>query len=139
MANANANQSKKNFYNPFENAGSMPNFMDFNNLRQQYSKNIEAWTEANQVVLDFSKEAARRAAEVMQRNAQCIYDCSRDAMASKSLEEAQSKQANMIASVMDNTFAQAKESADISSRAAKEILDMCNRRISEALAEQCKK
>lgn len=134
MANANTNQSKKNFFNPFENIASMPNFMDFGNLRQQYSKNIEAWTEANQVVLDFSKEAARRAAETMQRNAQCIYDSSREAMNSKSLEEAQNKQANMIASVMDNTFAQAKESADISSKAAKEIFDI----LSESCKNNCK-
>ncbi len=137
MANANQSQSKKNFYNPFENM-AMPNFMDFGNMRQQFSKNIEAWTAANQVALDFSKESARRCVEVMQKNAQCMYDSSKEAMSCKSLEEAQHKQTHMLADVVHNAFSQAKESADIGSKAAKEILDVCNKRVSEALNECCK-
>lgn len=135
MANASANQSKKSFFNPFENFANMPNFMDFGNLRQQYSKNIEALTHANQVALEFSKDAARRAAEVMQKSAQQMYECSREAMSGKSLEEAQNKQANMMLEVMNDAFNHAKESADISSKAAKEILDTCNKRLSEVISE----
>ncbi len=139
MSNANANQSKKSSYNPFENMGSMPNFMnyipnfmDFGSMRQQYSKNIEACTEANQVILDFSKEAARRVTEAMQKNAQCIYDCTRETIASRSPEEFQKNNSNMIASVMNNNIAQVKEAADISSKATKEILDTYSKRMSEA-------
>jgi hypothetical protein len=138
MANANQSQSKKNFFNPFENMGSMPNFMDFATMRQEFSKNIEAWTAANQVALDLGKESARRAVEIMQKNAQSVYDSSKEAASCKNFSDAQHQQMHMISDIMQNAFSQARESADIFSKATKEILDVCNKRVSEALNECCK-
>jgi hypothetical protein len=134
MASQNNSQAKKNAFNPFENASSVfPNFMEQDNVRDEMSKNVAAMTAANQVAMQCMRETARRSMEVFQKNAQSMYECSKDAASCNNLQEAHSRSADMLSFVMQNYFGHAQEAAKMASSAAQEIVDICNKRMSEAL------
>ena len=134
MASQNNSQAKKNAFNPFESANSMfPNFMEQDNMRDEMSKNVAAITAANQVALQCMRETARRSMEVFQKNAQSLYECSKDAASCNNMQDAHSRSADMFSFVMQNSFGHAQEAAKMASNAAQEIVDICNKRMSEAL------
>lgn len=127
-------QPKQNpFMNPFENMdfSSWNSFADWNRMRDQFSRNIEAATTANQVALDCMRESARRSAEVMQKAAQHTYECWKDAAACRTPEDAQNRQADFMNSMIKSSFSNAKEMTEMASRAATEIVEICNRRMQE--------
>lgn len=130
-------QSKKENFNPFSGMGmnSFPNFMDANAMREQFNRNMQTFTAANQVAAACAKELTSRAVELMQKNAQYIQECSKDAMSCDTPQKAQSKQSEAVTVVVTNCSSYGKEMADISSKATREILDICNQRMSEALNE----
>lgn len=135
-SNSSSSQSKKTNYNPFENWFSAAQaYPDFTGIRNAFSKNMEAMTAANQVALDCLRESTRRAMEVAQKNAQCLYDCSKDSMSCRNIEEAQAKGAEMISYVVQNVAGHTKEEAERNSRAAQEIMEICNKRMNEMIGE----
>lgn len=131
-------QPKQNpFMNPFENMdfSSFNSFSDWNRMRDQFSKNIEAATSANQVALDCMRESARRSAEAMQKAAQHTYECMKDAASCKTPEDAQNRQADFVNSMIKSSFSNAEEMTKMASRAATEIVEICNRRMQEVAQE----
>lgn len=131
-------QPKQNpFMNPFENMdfSSFNSFSDWNRMRDQFSKNVEAVTSANQVALDCMRESARRSAEAMQKAAQHTYECMKDAASCKTPEDAQNRQADFVNSMIKSSFSNAEEMTKMASRAATEIVEICNRRMQEVVQE----
>lgn len=129
-------QAKKANFNPFENwFSAAQQYPDFSGVRNAFSRNMEAVTAANQVALDCLRESTRRAMEIAQKNAQCIYDCSKDSMSCRNIEEAHAKSAEMVNYVTQNVAGHAKEEAERNSKAAQEILEICNKRMGELICE----
>lgn len=134
-------QSKKNTFNPFEYANNFKNtnytgyFSDFNQWRDQVSKNMKALSAANQVAVDCAQESARRTAELLQKNAQHSYECLKEASNCRSVEDAHANGADWFSSTLKNTSNNSRELTDIMFKAATEIVDIYNRRLHEALCE----
>ncbi len=125
--------------NPFAQfAQMMPQFMDMNSFRDQYSEIVRDMSAANEVLMTCATEAARRNMALAQRNAQCFYDCSRDAMSSKSTEDLRTKNASMVGSIAQNCFDHTRENAEIASKAAVELVDLCNKRFSDIIRKMQK-
>jgi phasin family protein len=155
MANPNnAQQAKKNFSSSdswqawtnwpqdWSNFASWADFgknaqssMDFGKVRQSTSENAKTATAANQVALEGLHAITQRTAEVMQKNARQGMECLRDACASKSPEEAQGRHSDFVSSMIQNCCDNARESTQISAKAAVEILDLWNRRVNELMKE----
>lgn len=128
-------QSKKESYNPFAGTAANPfQFMDAGAAREQWNKNMQTMNAANQVARDCATEVSRRMAELWKKNGECIQECYRDALSSRSPQEAHSRQSEAMSSVVSNCTSYSREMADISSKATREILDICNQSMSEVLS-----
>ena len=139
----------KNFFNPYENwaqnfnqfSKMMPNMGDMNSYKDQTSRNVEAATAANQIAIEGMQAMTRRMVEIIQQNAQNSLECFREACSSRSPEEAQRTQAEYCNQIVQTSCNNAREIAEMASKASMEIVDICNRRLAEAAQEwsQCTK
>lgn len=133
----------RNFNNPYESwtqnlnqfSKMMPNMGDMSSYKDQASKNVEAATAANQVAVEGMQAMARRMVEVMQQNAQNSMECFREACSSTSPQDAQKAQADFCNQMIQATCSNAREMAEMASKASMEIVDICNRRLSETAQE----
>lgn len=133
----------KNFFNPYENWAQnfnqfsklMPNLGDMNSYKDQASRNVEAATAANQIAVEGAQAITRRAVEVMQQSAQNSMECFREACSSRSPEDAQRAQAEFCNQMVQAACNNAREIAEMASKASMEIVDICNRRLAEAAQE----
>jgi phasin family protein len=132
MNNWNSQWQNNNWADWGKNLSSM---MDFNKVRQNMSRNMEAFTAANQVCLEGAQAISRRGAEMMQKNAQHTYDVLKDAMGSQNIQEAQHKQANLISQMTHGFGENMKEVAQIASKASIEVVEMMNKRLTESTHE----
>jgi phasin family protein len=120
----------------WNNWNQFPNqFFDYNNIRNTTSKNMKAFSDANQVMLEGLQAIARRTNDVLQQNAQQSMECLKETMGCRSLPEAQNKHATLYNTLTQNCFNNAKEVTEIASKATVEVVDICNRRASEASEE----
>ncbi len=126
----NWNNHNWNNWNQFPNQ-----WFDFNNVRNATSKNMKAFSDANQVMVEGLQAIARRTGDVLQQNAQHSMECLKETWGCKSLPEAQSRQQNLCNTLTQNCFNNAKEVTEIASKATVEVVDICNRRASEATEE----
>jgi len=156
MANQNTQQAKKaqsfnenwqgwnawsnwpnwqNWSNMADLGKSSAKFMDYGRLRQTASRNAEAVTGAHQVALECVQAIARRTNEVMQENAKQSWECFRDSCSSKSAEDAQYKNSDYFSCLLQNCCGNAREVTEITAKAAVEIVDLWNKRATEAISE----
>jgi phasin family protein len=132
-------QNKKSFSNPFENWGdNMKQAWDWGRVREQANRNMQAMASANQVAVEGMQAISRRAAETMQKNAQNGMECFRDACSSRSVEDAQRLQASFWSDFMQSCCSNAREATEVASRATMEIVDICNRSVSDNVGEWTK-
>ncbi|MFI4983624.1 MAG: phasin family protein [Rickettsiales bacterium] len=133
----------RNFNNPFESwtqnmnqfSKMMPNMGDMSSYKDQASRNVEAATAANQIAVEGMQAMTRRIVEVAQQNAQNSMECFREACSSRSPEDAQRTQADFYTQMVQAACNNAREMAEMASKASMEIVDICNRRIAEAAQE----
>jgi phasin family protein len=127
------------FFNVFENMGQqapkMPQMPDMGRMREQATKNMEAMTQANQIAAEGMQAIARRTAEIMQRATQNGMECFRDACSSKSVEDAQRIQSAFVSDMMHTCSGNVREVTEMASKAAMEIVDVCNKSISDTVCE----
>ncbi len=127
------------FFNVFENLGQqapkMPQMPDMTRMREQAAKNLEAMATANQIAAEGMQAIARRTAEIMQRTAQNGMECFRDACSSKTVEEAQRIQSSFVSDMMHTCTGNAREVTEMASKAAMEIVDICNKSMSDTVCE----
>jgi phasin family protein len=128
-----ANWNWNSWTNMFQNP------VDLNKLRNTTSKNIEAVSAANQVALESLQTISRKTAETIQQNARQSVECCREACNSKNPNEAYSRQADYFNNFLQNCFNNSKEVAEIASKAAAEVIEICNNRMNEATRELCNK
>jgi len=118
------------------NWNQLPNqWFDLNNVRNTTSKNMKAFSDASQVMLEGWQAITRRTGDVLQQNAQHSMECLKETCGYKSLPEAQNRQATLYNTLTQNYFNNAKEVTEIASKATVEVVDICNRRTSEATEE----
>lgn len=117
-----------NFNNPLPN---------FDKLRKEVSKNMEATSAANQVTLESLQTISRKATEIMQQNARQSLECFRENCNSKSPAEVQSRSSDFINNFVQSFCNNAREMADIASKSALEVVEIYNDRMAEATKELC--
>jgi hypothetical protein len=121
---------------------TMSNMLDFNKARECAAHNIELATNAMQLMVQSSQAIAKRAAETMQNNAQEASKMMAEMSQCRNAHEAQSKQGECVSRMVHNNSDTAKESTQIASRAADEMVNMMNKGASECIeawANCCKK
>ncbi len=124
------------FFKMFQGQGQQaPKMPDMGRMREQATRSMEAMTQASQVAAEGWQAMARRTAEVMQRTAQNSMECFRDACSSKSMEDAQRIQSSFVSEMMHNCCGNAREVTEMASKAAMEIVDICNKNMSDAVCE----
>jgi phasin family protein len=117
----------------------MSNFQpaEFNAFKSLSSKNMEACTAANQVVLEGMQAIARRQAEVIQQSAQRSFECFKRCASSPTPEELQRAHSELMHEVVENVSNNVREMMEMSSKAALEFFDICNKRAAEITTELC--
>ena len=144
MAEDNTNQqNKKNYFNnsnaAFESMNNMANnigdFMDFNNIRKQFVKNLETLNDANNAMIEFAKSMSQRTAEFMQNNAKSVMDLAHCTLNSSNMNDACNKQASTTSDLVNQTVSHVNEASDKCANTVKTVANAYGKRASEALSE----
>lgn len=110
-------------------------FCDFNQLFATQRRNMEALSEANQVIVEGAQAVSRRQAEVMRENVESVLKASRDMLTGGTPETNLSKQAELARSVFENTFSHLRELSEMVTKSGFEAFDVINRRAAETMEE----
>lgn len=130
----------KQQYNDFMKAFSdfrMPT-MDMNSLMSVGRRNIEAFSTANQVMVEGAQAVSRRQTEVMR---DCVEGCIRvtkDVLTSPSPESNTAKQADFARNMMENIAHTSREICETMYKSCYEAFELLNRRTSESVEELAK-
>ena len=126
-------QNKKPSFNPSEAMGSINNgmnnmndFMDFSNLRKQFTKNMETLNNVGHSFLELGKEASKRATEVMQNNAKMAMDMMHNMSHSNNHNDQshQAHQAEKISSAVEHMSCQSKEFSNKCAEVDNDVVDV---------------
>lgn len=131
QANASAD-----FFKNFGNL-SMPS-VDFNELFNVGRRNMEAYSAANQVLVESAQAINKRSAEVAQNNVEKYLSASREAMTGGSPEAATQKQSEITKDAFESYANSVREISEMASKSAFEAFDMLNKRCAEAMEETSK-
>jgi phasin family protein len=108
---------------------------DFNQLFATQRRNIEALSEANQVVVEGAQAISRRQAEVMRENVESVLKASRDMMTGGTPETNVSKQTELAKDMFEKTFNHLREISEMVTKSGFEAFDVLNRRAAETMEE----
>lgn len=114
------------------------NSVDFNQLFSTQRRNIEAVSEANQVVVESAQAISRRQAEVVRDNVESALKASKDLMTGGNPETSIGKQADFARSFFENTLANLREMTEMLTKSSFEAFDVLNKRAAESLEEVSK-
>jgi len=109
--------------------------LDFNQLFASQRRNIEALSEANQVVVEGAQAITRRQAEVMRDNVENILKASRDLFTGGTPETNLTKQAEIAKDMFEKTFTHLREISEMATKSGFEAFDVLNRRAAETMEE----
>jgi phasin family protein len=130
------NKQASDFFKPF-NQFSVP-AVDFNDLFNLARRNMEAYSAANQVMVEGVQAIQKRAAEVMQSNVEKCLSLSREVIGSKSPEANTKKQSEAAKEVFESCVNSAREISEMASKSTFEAFDVINKRCAEAMEEGSK-
>lgn len=111
------------------------NTMDFNQLFSTQRRNIEALSEANQVVVEGAQAVSRAQAEAVRTNVESMLKSSKDMFTGGTPEASITKQADFAKSLFENTLANLREISEMVTKSSFEAFDVLNRRAAETMQE----
>jgi phasin family protein len=120
-------------YNAF--ADAFKNTLDFNQLFSTQRRNIEAFSAANQAVVEGAQAIARRQAEITRSNVETALKASKDLLTSGTPETNMAKQAELTKSFFENALKNLREVSEMATKASFEVVDVLNQRAAESLEE----
>jgi phasin family protein len=111
------------------------NSFDFNQLFSTQRRNIEAFSAANQVVVESAQAISRRQAEIARDNVEQSLKASKDMMSGGASEISIAKNADMAKSFYENSLANLREIVETVAKSSFEAFDILNRRAAESMEE----
>ena len=111
------------------------NAFDFNQLFSTQRRNIEACSEANQIVVEGAQAISRRQAEVIRSNVEDMLKTSKDIMTSGTPETSLAKQSELAKNMFETALAHLREITETATKFSFEAFDVLNRRAAESLRE----
>ncbi len=111
------------------------NSFDFNQLFSTQRRNIEAFSEANQVVAEGAQAISRRQAEVIRENVEDMLKASKDMLTGGSPENNIAKQSELAKSIFETTLSNLREITETATKFSFEAFDVLNKRAAESLEE----
>jgi phasin family protein len=135
-----ANDKKQDF--PFMN-GDMAKMMgdfklpnvDMDSMMAVGRRNMEALGEANKLAAEGFQAVARRQAEIVRDAVADFQSTVKDLLANRSAEGLPQRQAELAKKSFEAAMANARELAEITSKANAEVFDVINKRFVESLEE----
>ncbi len=126
--------STANFYKIFGDfSAPSVNLNEFMNVGR---RNLEAYSAANQVMLEGMQAINKRSAEVIQHNTEKCMSASRDLMSSANASDVNTqKQSDIAKDVFESYINSAREISEMASKSAFEAFDVINKRTAEAMEE----
>lgn len=111
------------------------NSFDFNQLFSTQRRNIEAFSAANQAVVEGAQAISRRQAEVFRATVEDMLKASKDLMTSGTPETNLSKQAELARNIFENTLSNLREITETATKSGFEAFDVLNKRTADTLQE----
>lgn len=111
------------------------NSLDFNQLFSTQRRNMEAWSEANQVVVEGAQAVSRASSEAVRSNVENVLKSSKDVFNGGTPEVSIAKQADLAKSIFENTLSNLREISEMVTKSSFEAFDVLNRRCAESLEE----
>lgn len=130
------NQQSTDFFKSFSDF-SVPS-VDMNEMFNMARRNMEAYSAANQVIVEGIQAINKRSAEVLQSNMEKCMSVSRDAMTSSNKEVSTQKQSAVSKEVFESCMNSCREISEMISKSTFEAFDVLNKRCAEALEEASK-
>ncbi len=111
------------------------NSFDFNQLFNAQRRNIEAFSAANQVVVESAQAISRRQAEIARDSVENALKASKDMFTSGTPETNMAKQADFAKSWFEDALSNLREVTEMVTKSGFEAFDMINRRCAESMEE----
>lgn len=127
--------TNQNFTDYFKMFGDFKPAMDFDTLFTTQRRNIEALSEANQVVAESAQAISRRQAEVMRSHVESFLKASREMMSGASPETAATRQAELMRNWFENSLSNLREMSEMLTKSSYEAFDVLNKRAAENFEE----
>jgi phasin family protein len=108
---------------------------DVKSLLETQRKNLQAFSEALQVVVESSQTIAQSQAEILSQLASDNSSLIQEIAGEGTPEEKIAKQADLIKKNYEKSIANWREISDIASKSGKEASDIINKRVSASLTE----
>lgn len=131
--------SNQNFNEIFKMFGDFrtPQFpqVDWNSLFATQRRNIEAFSEAGQVMTEGFQAVTRRQAETVRENVSRMIKASKDLFSGPSPEASAARQAEFAREAFETAFNNAREMSEMVTKSSYEAFDVLNKRAAEQLEE----
>lgn len=121
------------FTNPF--ADMFKNAFDYNQLFATQRRNIEAFSAANQVMVEGAQAISRRHAEVVRANVENMLRASKEFMSGGAPEANMARQADFAKAIFENSLSNLREITEMATKSGFEAFDVLNKRAAESLDE----
>ena len=113
----------------------MPNAPDVDALMATHRRNLEVLAEANRLAMEGAQAMLKRQAELAQQAMGAFTEGLQQLATAEAPNAKAARQAKLMKEAYERTVRNAKEMADLISRANSEALNLLNRRIGEAMEE----
>ncbi len=118
-----------------ENFPSLNGFLDFNAVMEAQRKNIEAFTEAQQLAFEGIQAVAQRQAELLTRIVQDNSTLAREIMGDSTPEQKVARQADLMKKTYESSVESFRELSDMISKCGTQASDVLTKRVSASFTE----
>jgi phasin family protein len=109
--------------------------VDMNKLFSMQRRNIEAFTAANQMIMESAQAITKRQTEMVRDTVEQFLKTSKEIMTSSSPETNTARQTEYAKSMYENAISSAREISEMATKSSMEAFDMLNRRAAESVEE----
>lgn len=131
-----ATKNASDFFKSFSNF-NVPS-VDVNEFFNVGRRNLEAYSAANQAIIEGAQAISKRGSEVAQNNVEKCLSASREILKSTSPETNTQKQSDAAKEIFETSVSSAREISEMASKSAFEAFDVLNKRCAEAMEETSK-
>lgn len=109
--------------------------VDMNKFFSMQRRNIEAFTAANQMMMESAQAITKRQTEMVRDTVEQFLKTSKEIMTSSSPETNTARQTEYAKSMYENAISGAREISEMATKSSMEAFDMLNRRAAESVEE----
>lgn len=137
-----------NFNNPFmdvmklfnnnnfvNQAKSMMQSIDLNNVSSIQRRNTETMINANQMIAENAQAIMQRQIEIIQKESQSLFDAQKENVSNNNIESNIDKSANFVKNIFDNSIDNTRELIERITKSNMELYDYLTKRLSENISE----